>query len=38
MKDGGQIEWRAVAICEMFKTSCQTEKHRTKDDLKNHSK
>ena len=38
MKDGGLIQWNAIPICEMSKTSWQTRKHRTKDDLENHSK
>ena len=37
MKDGGQILWNATAVCEMSKTSWQTGKRRSKDDLENHS-
>ena len=38
MKSGGQIPWNTFVICEMSKTSWQTGKQCTKDDLKNHSK
>ena len=34
-KRGGQILWNAIAICEMSKTSWQTGKRRTNDDLEN---
>ena len=37
-KNGGLILWNAVAICDMFKTSWQTGKHRMKGDLENHLK
>ena len=33
MKNGGLVPWNAVAICEMSKTSWQTEKRHAKDDL-----
>ena len=38
MKNGGLIQWNAVAICEMSKTSWQKGKLRMKDDLENHNK
>ena len=38
MKNGGQISWNAVAICEMSKTSWQTGKLHMKEDSENHSK
>ena len=38
MKGGVQILWNAIAICDMSTNSWQTGKHRTKDDLENHSK
>ena len=33
MNNGGQILWNAIAICGMSKTSWQTGKRRTNDDL-----
>ena len=38
MRSGGQIQWNAIAICEMSKTSWQTGKLLMKEDLGNHSK
>ena len=38
MKDGGQILWHAVAICEMFKTSWQMGKLFVKGDSENNLK
>ena len=38
MKSGGQIQWNAIAICEMSKTSWQTGKLRMHEDLLNHSR
>ena len=37
MESGGQILWNAIVICEMSKTLWQMGKHRTKDDVENHS-
>ena len=38
MKVGGLIQWNAIAIYEMFKTSWQMEKHLLKGDVENHLK
>ena len=38
MKGGGLILWNAIAIYEMTKSSWQTGKRSTKDDLENHLK
>ena len=38
MKNGGQIPWNAVFICETFKISCLMGKLHTKDVLENHFK
>ena len=38
MKNGGQILWNVVPICETFKTSCLMVKLRTRGVLENHFK
>ena len=38
MKNGGQIPWNAVPICETFKISCLMGRLRTKGVLENHLK
>ena len=38
MKGGGPILWKAIAICEMSKTSWEMRQHRMKDNLKNRLK
>ena len=36
MKNGGQIPWNAIPICETFKISCLMGRLHTKDALENH--
>ena len=36
MKNGGQIPWNAIPICEKFKISCLMGRLHTKDVLENH--
>ena len=38
MKNGGQILWNALPICETFKISCLMGKLHTRGILENHSK
>ena len=38
MKNGGQIPWNAIFICETFKISCLMGRLHTKDVLENHFK
>ena len=38
MKNGGQIPWNAMPICEAFKISCLMGRLHTKDVLGNHKK
>ena len=38
MKDGGQIPWNAIPICETFKISCLMGRIHTKDVLDNQLK
>ena len=35
MKNGGQMPWNVVLICETFKISCLMGRHHTKDVLEN---
>ena len=35
MKNGGQIQWNAIPICETFKISCLMGRLHTKDVLEN---
>ena len=38
MKNGGQIPWNAIPICETFKISCLMGRHLMRGDSANHSK
>ena len=38
MKNGGQIPWNAIPICETFKISCLMGRHHTKGGSENHLK